>query len=105
MIFNVTCIGRFIGPRAGKYSQTSPNKVDYHTYPSGTTVIKAFTANDFVFYNKNGKIINNLNEDSLDIAIKVRITWRIQKNRRNGERKTLSAKPTCPKLCPVRAAI
>ena len=105
LIFNVTCMGRFIGPRAGEYSQTSPNKIDYHTYPSGKTVIKAFTANDFVFYDKDGNIIDILNEDSLETAIKVRITWRIQKNRQNGENKTLSAEPTCPKLCPVRAAI
>ena len=35
-----------------EYDQTSPNKVDYHTYPSGNKVIKAFIANDFVFYDK-----------------------------------------------------
>ena len=101
MIFDITCIGRSIGPRLGEYGQTSPNKIDYHIYPSGTKVIKAFTANDFAFYDSDGNIISDLNEDSLDTASKVRITWRIQKNHENGEKKTLSADPICPKLCPV----
>ena len=105
MIFDITCLGRSIGPRLGEYVQTSPNKIDYHIYPSGKKVIKAFTANDFAFYDSDGNIISDLNEDSLDTTSKVRITWRIQKNRENGEKKTLSANPICPKLCPVRAAI
>jgi len=44
LIFDVTCLGRFIGPWVSEYSQTSSNKVDYHIYPSGNKVIKAFTA-------------------------------------------------------------
>jgi hypothetical protein len=51
-IFNVACVGRFIGPRVSEYAQTSPLKVDYHVYPSGKKVIKAFTANNFAFYEK-----------------------------------------------------
>ena len=40
LLFNITFLGRFIGPRVSEYDQTSPNKVDYHTYPSGTKVIR-----------------------------------------------------------------
>ncbi len=46
-------LSRFVGPRVSKYAQTTQDKVDYHVYPSGTRVIKAFTAYDFVFYDKS----------------------------------------------------
>ena len=52
LMFDMTCLGRFIGPRVSKYDQTSSKKVDYHTYPSGNKVIKAFTADDIVFFDK-----------------------------------------------------
>jgi hypothetical protein len=32
-------LGRFIRPCLSEYVQTTQDKVDYHTYPSGTTVI------------------------------------------------------------------
>ncbi len=50
----------FIGPCVSKYAQTTQDKVDYHVYPSGTRVIKAFTANDIVFYNKSGHVIKKI---------------------------------------------
>jgi len=34
-LFDLVCVGRFIGPRVSEYAQTSPSKVDYHIYPSG----------------------------------------------------------------------
>jgi hypothetical protein len=46
----------FIGPRVSEYAQTTQDKIDYHVYPSGTHVIKAFVANKFVFYDKNGHV-------------------------------------------------
>jgi hypothetical protein len=84
-LFDVVCIGRFIGPRVSKYTQTSPLKVDYHVYPSGKKVIKAFTADDIAFYDKSGNLIIPLGDESIDIVKKVKFTWRIQKNRRNGQ--------------------
>ncbi len=48
---------RFIGPRVREYAQTTQDKVDYHVYPSGTRVIKAFTANHFVFYDESGHVL------------------------------------------------
>ena len=67
----------FIGPRINKYAQTTQDKVDYHVYPSGTRVIKAFTANNFVFYDKSGHILQKINDSTLDTATSVQITWRI----------------------------
>ena len=57
LIFDITCLGRFIGPCVSEYSQASSNKVDYHTYPSGNKVIKAFTADDYIFFDKAGNTL------------------------------------------------
>jgi hypothetical protein len=73
-------LGRFIGPHLSEYAQTTQDKVDYHSYPFGTTVIKAFIANDFIFYNDRERIIKELNKDSLQQARFIKITWWIQKN-------------------------
>ena len=104
LMFDITCLGRFIGPRVSEYAQTSSKKVDRHKYPSGKKVIKAFTADDFVFFDKSGHTLELLDEACLDQAHKVKITWRIQKNRRNGQKITLSGKKTCLTICAVRAA-
>ena len=81
-LFDVTCIGPFIEPRVSKYAQTSYLKIDYHIYPSGKKVIKAFIADDFVFYGKSGDLTMFLDDKSADIVKKVKITWQIQKNHR-----------------------
>ncbi len=49
LLFDVVALGCYIGPCLSKYPQTTQDKVDHHTYPSGKTVIKAFIANDFIF--------------------------------------------------------
>jgi hypothetical protein len=75
-------LGRYIGPCLSKYAQTPQDKVDHHTYPSGKMVIKAFIANDFIFYNERKCIIKELNKDSLQRACFVKITWQIQRTAR-----------------------
>ncbi len=65
LLFDVVALGRYIGPHLSEYAQTTQDKVNYHTYPSGTTVIKAFIANDFIFYDDRKCIIKELNKDSL----------------------------------------
>jgi len=54
-------------------------KVDYHVYPSGRKVIKAFIANDFQFIDATGQVITELSVASVDVVNRVYITWRIQK--------------------------
>ena len=56
--FDILTLAWFTIPHASEYAQTTQDKVDYHVYPSGTHVIKAFTANDFVFYNKNSHVLD-----------------------------------------------
>ena len=70
-------LSRFIGPHISEYAQTTQDKVDYHVYPSGTRVIKAFTANDFVFYDKSGHILKKTDNSTLNLATSVQITGRI----------------------------
>jgi hypothetical protein len=67
----------FIGPCVSKYAQTTQDKIKYHVYPSGTCIIKAFTANNFACNDKNGQVIKKTNDSILDTATSVQITWRI----------------------------
>jgi hypothetical protein len=41
LLFEVVALGCYIGPHLSKYAQTTQDKDDRHTYPSGKTVIKA----------------------------------------------------------------
>ncbi len=95
-------LSHFIGPCVSKYAKTTQDKVDYHVYPSGTRVIKALTANDFVFYDKSGHILKKIDNLTLDLATSVQITWRIQKNHQNIK---LSTDTKNPAICPVRGAL
>ena len=79
--------------------------MDYHVYPSGRKVIKAFTANDFQFFDADGQSVLDISEASINVVAKVRITWRIQKNRQNNQKVTLSFDKTHPTICPVLAAL
>ncbi len=65
LLFDVVALGRYIGPRLSKYVQTTQDKVNHHTLTSGKTVIKAFIANDFIFYDEKKRVVKNLNNDSL----------------------------------------
>jgi hypothetical protein len=105
LLFDILILAHFIGPHVSEYAQTTQDKVDYHVYPSGTRVIKAFTANNFVFYNKNGHIITKIDNSSLDFAASVQITWRIQKNHENGQKIKLSADTKNSAICPVWGAL
>jgi hypothetical protein len=105
LIFDMLTLSPFIGPRINKYAQTTQDKVDYHVYPSGTRIIKAFTANDFVFYDKSGHVLKKIDHSTLNTATSVQITWRIQKNCQNGQKIKLSADTKNPAICPVQGAL
>jgi len=72
-------------------------------YPSGRKVIKAFIANDFQFIDVTGQVITELSVASIDVVDRVRITWRIQKNRQNNQKVTLLRDN--PAICPVLATL
>jgi hypothetical protein len=104
-LFNLVLMGRYIGPCVSKYVQTMDKNVDYHVYPSGKQVIKAFTANDFRFFDKNSQAITDLSDASIDVVDRVRITWRIQKNCQNNQMVTLLSDKANKAICPVLAAL
>jgi hypothetical protein len=104
-LFDLVVLGRYIGPRVSEYAQTTDKSVDYHVYPSGKQVIKAFTANDFRFFDKNSQAITDLSDASIGAVDRVRITWRIQKNRQNNQKVTLSSDKANKAICPVLAAL
>ena len=68
--------------------------------------MKAFIANDLVFYDKAGDTIDIDLVDTacLEQVHKVRITWQIQKNRWNCQVITLSADKVGHQVCPICAA-
>ena len=113
LMMDLSSLNRVTGSRMSEYSQTKGNKIDYHTFPSGATVIKAFIANDFVFFDKRGhKVKLPHHPSAVQISafekriVKVAITWRFQKNRQNNEKRTFSAETPANRLiCPVRAAM
>jgi hypothetical protein len=98
LLFDVVALGRYIGPCLSEYAQTTQDKVNHCTYPSGITVIKAFIANDFIFYDEKKHIVKDLNKDSLQRARFVNIT-------QNGQSITLAAESDRPKICLMRSAM
>ncbi len=79
--------------------------MDYHVYPSGKQVIKAFTANDFQFFDKNSQVISELSDTSIEVVDRVRINCRIQKNCQNNQTVALSSDKTKTSICPILAAL
>ena len=80
---NIVTLAQYIGPRVSKYVQMTQLNVNYHTYPSGCQVIKAFTAMDFAFFDKSCCRFSTVDDSSFEVANTVRITWHIQKNCQN----------------------
>jgi hypothetical protein len=66
-------------------------------------VIKAFIANNFIFYNEKKRVVKVLNEDSLQQARFVKITWRIPKTARTANRLPSRQRLIDPKFAPCAA--
>ena len=95
---------RLLGLRVSEYAQTTQNEIDVHEYPSGKRVIKALTPLDFIIHDNNNAIINEKNTaNNLTVLKHVKVIFRIQKNRQNGQSITLKTDNKHPEICPVRA--
>jgi hypothetical protein len=105
VFFDLLVLARYVGPRSSEYAQTKQSECDYHVYPSGKKVVKAFTANDFVFFDEEGNRITDLSNSATAKVRSVRITWRIQKNRQNGQKINLAVDDSAPLLCPVHSCL
>jgi len=105
VLFNTVALGRITGHRLSEYAQTKQNKVDVHKYPSGRQVVKAYTSNDFIFFDGNGQRLLDLSEASKSQVASMRVTWRIQKNRQNGQSLNIAVDSAHPAICPVLNAL
>ena len=79
------CLIKIIGCRGCEYAQNTQTKVEVHVYPSGKRVTKAFIRKDWIFYDSKGRRITKHGIHMLKHLGKLKVTWRIQKNRRNGQ--------------------
>jgi hypothetical protein len=103
LLFDAVALGRYIRPCLSKYAQTTQDKVDHHTYPSGEMVIKAFITNNFILYNEKKRVVKELNKDSLQRAGFVKITWRIQRTTRMANQLPSQQRVIDPKYAPCAA--
>ncbi len=80
--------------------------VDEHIYLLGKRVVKAFLLTDCEFYDDTGATIgiHPLNSEPQDFPKILRVRFRIQNNRQNGQKLTLVTDDDHPNICPVRAA-
>ena len=110
-VANIFAIGRYLGFRVSEYAQTTQNKVDYHVYPSGHKELKAFRLTDWIFLAPNGDRVNiaGLTRTPLqsiyEQIVWLKVTWRIQKNRRNGQSVKLCKDAAHERVCPVMHAL
>ena len=72
--------------------QKSQTSVEEHEYP--------FISSDWKFSNCKGRLAAG----TIEVPEKLKMTFRIQKNRRNGQSITLVANHDHKEICPVRAA-
>ncbi len=89
-----------------EYAQKTQSAFNEHEYPSGKRVVKAFIPSNWKFYNSKGQVINvhSLHDDPKEFPTKLKITFRIQKNRQNDQTITLVADNDHVNICTVRAA-
>ena len=100
-----TIMARYAGFRMCEVGQRTQTRIEYHIVPvTGRRIMKAFRRGDFQFFDAHGfRITDVLNNASLIRQLK--ILWRVQKNRRNGQWITWWIDTVNPRLCMVAAAI
>lgn len=101
-----TALGLSAGLRRGEFMQPSKQHENIHNpeRKEKTRVIGAFLLQDFIFYDIKGRRITNMDAlllAGLDTVSKLRITWRTQKNKKNGQYKTYLPNFRHRDLCPV----
>lgn len=111
LVANMICLSRFVGPRLSEHANKQMKKITYHTWGSGNKIVRAWIATDFTFYDKTGVQIH-LHRRSSDEIISLypqihymRVTWRIQKNRRNGQSLKIPVEIAHREVCPVYNAL
>ena len=101
LVSEIVSTGKATGYRASEHSQKTQDKVDYHQYPSGKEIMKSLNGNDVVFADSKGVLFQIKRKSDIKRVHSVVITWKHQKNRRNGEKTCLIANHAHPDVCPV----
>ncbi len=104
VVFDLACYNKIYGCRSCEYAQKKQTTVEIHRYPSGKEVVKAFTRECWVFFNKDGQLIVKHSVENPDILGDMDTTWKIQKNRQNNQKIGIRANFKNPDICKVRAA-
>ena len=97
-------LGRYAGFRRAEWCQTRLTKYDHIAEWPGH-VAQAFLLSDFVFLDRNERVVHLTPETDVSCINYVRITWRWQKNRNNNEKRTFGRNRQDPLFCGVSAAI
>ena len=100
-----TAMARYAAFRMCEVGQKNQKDIGYHTVPvTNRRIMKAFARGDFQFFDKIGQRITDVQNNAHRIHT-IRITWRVQKNRRNGQQITWEVDLANPAICIVKAAI
>ena len=101
LVSEIVSTGKATGYRASEHSQKTQDKVDYHQYPSGKEIMKSLNGNDVIFADSKGILFQVKKKSDINRVHSVVLTWKHQKNRRNGEKTRLIANHEHPDVCPV----
>ena len=111
LISNIICLSRLVGPRLSEYGNKQQKKITYHTWGSGRRIVRAWIAQDFTFFDKNGvelSLVGRSSDELLSLYPAMhymKVTWRIQKNRRNGQSLKIPVERAHQAVCPVYNAL
>ena len=83
-IFDWVVLGRYVGQSLSEFSQTNQKQTYCFEAPGRQKILKSFNGSDFTFFGPNKKEVTCKVPSPKSLQV-VRIRWRIQKNRRNGE--------------------
>ena len=101
-----TALGRYGAFRRQEFAMEKKDKIQVYVKPNGELVVRAFTMQDFLFYDEDGMQIS-YDEVIMDRAL-ARQTgqhYEIQKNRMNNQIVKQNRDLSCPKMCPVELSI
>ncbi len=98
-------LGRFTGARRSEWCQDGPGiEMTEPTVAQDTPQPKAFIGEDFRFFDISGHRIYNLTPAHASVVDGVKICWRFQKNKDNGQVIPYKRDRKRPSVCPVLAA-
>ena len=99
VVFDIFCLIIITGFRVTEYTQKTRT-------PSGKRGIKAFISTNWKFHDEKGKLIttHTLEGDVRMPLQKVKIIFRIQKNRKNGQLIKNITDDDHPEICPAKAS-